>query len=506
MSIPVPPPPPPATPPPAAAAPQTRREAAAARNAAAAASTPRARRSGRSGRSSGSRPRAVRTNTTSRSIRQITAPVTQTLSHVAESTRPVWAPVARVFAWVSPLGWTVFGFGVVCAVLGRVFQWTELFVVAASAILLFLLTLLLTIGRTRVKIVSEVAPRRVVVGEPATGRVLVTNTSRAPLLPLLVELPVGVSAARFVLPPLGSGAEHEELFVVPTARRGVIPIGPARTVQGDPLGLMRRSLTWTDVTELFVHPKTVAVETLGAGLLRDLEGQVTEDQSMSDLAFHALREYQPGDDRRYIHWRSSAKAGRLLVRQFLDTRRTHVSVMVDVDPESYRSGHGRTAQAAALVNAPHAARDLVGANAPSAIEADVETAISVGGSIIVRAVYDEQDASLVVGDQRVVKPSPQIALDALSRVRPGPTDLLAAALDASELAPDASTVFLVTGPHRSFQEIRRAMGQFASEVRKVVVLVDPRSDAGIHEAGGLRILTLADLRDLRLLLVTGVRA
>ena len=56
---------------------------------------------------------------------------------------------------------------------------------------------------------------------------------------------------------------------------------------------------------------------------------------MSDLAFHALRDYQPGDDRRYIHWRSSAKAGRFLVRQFLDTRRSHVAVVVDSEAANY---------------------------------------------------------------------------------------------------------------------------------------------------------------------------
>ena len=53
---------------------------------------------------------------------------------------------------------------------------------------------------------------------------------------------------------------------MPTHRRGVIPIGPARTLQGDPRGLVRRSVEWTEVTERYVHPRTVALESLGAGL------------------------------------------------------------------------------------------------------------------------------------------------------------------------------------------------------------------------------------------------
>ena len=251
---------------------------------------------------------------------------------------PIWRPIHRALRWVSPLGWGVAALGAASWWLGARYGWIELLMLGAATLVLLAACVLLAVGRTRVSIDAEVDPSRVVVGDPATGRVIVGNTGSVPILPLLVELPIGVSAARFVLPPLGSGTEHEELFVVPTHRRGVIPVGPARTVQGDPFGLVRRTVLWTEVTELFVHPRTVAIESLGAGLLRDLEGSVTEDQSMSDLAFHALREYQPGDDVRYIHWRSSAKAGRLLVRQFLDTRRSHITVLVDTDPASYRDG------------------------------------------------------------------------------------------------------------------------------------------------------------------------
>ena len=177
---------------------------------------------------------------------------------LAERTRRVWRPVASGVRWVSPLGWAILALGVLCWYVGVRFGWVELLVVAAACGVLVLACLALTIGRVHVDIHSEVDPRRVTVGDPATGRIVVRNLARTPLLPLLVELPVGVTAARFVMPPMRAGAEHEELFVVPTHRRGVIAVGPARPSAATPRppaahrGVDQR-------TELFVHPRTVAL-------------------------------------------------------------------------------------------------------------------------------------------------------------------------------------------------------------------------------------------------------
>ena len=71
-----------------------------------------------------------------------------------------------------------------------------------------------------------------------------------------------------------------------------------------------------------MHPLLVSLAGASSGLLRDLEGQATRDLSDSDLSFHALRDYVAGDDRRYIHWRTTARRGSLMVKQFEDTRRT----------------------------------------------------------------------------------------------------------------------------------------------------------------------------------------
>jgi uncharacterized protein (DUF58 family) len=392
------------------------------------------------------------------------------------ATRPVWGPVAAFLRWVSPLGWSILALGLVCWLVSALTDWDEWGMIGAAAIALVLCCALLAVGRTRVRIDTEVDPLRVTVGEPATGRISVTNESKRGMLPLLVELPVGITAARFTLPPLGSGKAHEELFVVPTARRGVIAVGPASTIQGDPLGIVRRTLRWTDITELFVHPRTVSLESLGAGLLRDLEGETTQEMSMSDLAFHALREYQPGDDRRYIHWRSSAKAGRLLVRQFLDTRRSHLTLVVDADPERYAGG-----------------------------EEDAETAIEVAASVGKRAHMDEQDFTIVCRDSTASRTSAPLAMDALARVELGPSDLYAMAGEGLSLAPDTSMAVLITGSGTPFIQVQRALGRFETEVLRVALTIDRDQRVGVKNVGGITLMNIHGLADLPAVLM-GVMA
>ena len=136
--------------------------------------------------------------------------------------------------------------------------------------------------------------------------------------------------AELVLPGLARGAGVQRQVPIPTGRRGVVPVGPVRTVRADPVGLVRRELIWADVAELFVHPRTIGIPSLSTGLIRDLEGKPTRDLSNNDVSFHALREYLPGDERRYIHWKSTARTGKYMVRQFEETRRSHLVVALSL--------------------------------------------------------------------------------------------------------------------------------------------------------------------------------
>lgn len=383
----------------------------------------------------------------------------------------------RATSAITGLGWGVLAVAAIAWVAGALLGWVELLIVAAACVATLVVCALLTIGRTRIAVSIDVDPRRVVAGNPSAGRVRVTNTSRARLLPITLELPVGVTRARFPLKRLRMGEVQEEIFSLATNRRGVVPVGPATTVRGDPFGLLRRTVPWTGVIELIVHPITVGLEPLGAGVLRDLEGQTTNETSTSDLAFHTLREYAPGDDRRYIHWRSSARASALsdqstlLVRQFLDTRRSHLCVVVD----------GR---AAAYLD-----------------EIDFETAVSVAASVVRRALSDEIDATVLAAQSVVEAGNVAVTMDAFSRAELGGDVLLSARVArAAQIAPDTTVALLVTGAHTAFPELRRAANHFTPEVNVIAVRVDPTAPVGLTGLDRLTVLTLPQLSGLRAVL------
>ena len=227
-----------------------------------------------------------------------------------------------------------------------------------------------------------------------------TNLAAGRLLPTVLDLPVGRSSTATGCRAWHPGETHEESFTIRTERRGVIPVGPATTRRGDPLGLFSRDLCWTEVTEVLVRPPMVPLDSLGAGLLRDLEGVSTDAVSQSDLAFHTLREYVPGDELRHVHWRSSAKA--------MAAAGTDPAAGAPVPRHQAQPRHRRRRR--------H--------RAPSWIDPeDFETAMSVAASLAVRAVLDEFDTSFVCGDQASSGRSGHLALDAICRAGFGRTGL-----------------------------------------------------------------------------------
>ena len=228
--------------------------------------------------------------------------------------------------------------GVVVAVTGAVtylagwgFGWIEMTTAGTACLLALASAVLFVIGRLRLRTTRSISAERVIAGEHVTATLTVANDRSMRTRPLRLEEKLPTEAKRFVVPALQRGDTTSYSYEIPTEKRGVLAIGPAMLTRTDPLHLLRRQAVQRDADQLWVHPKHCPLPPMPAGFAKDLEGPTTDSSPDGDVAFHTLREYEPGDDYRHIHWMSTARAGRPIVRHYVDNRRPELLVILDTD-------------------------------------------------------------------------------------------------------------------------------------------------------------------------------
>lgn len=387
----------------------------------------------------------------------------------------VLSAVSAPVRMLTPLGVGVLLLGIATMALAVRLNWqefTQLAVVAFGLLALGFAWQVLP-GTPVAELVLR--PNRLVEGAPAPAATLEVHAGAVPMLFPLLTVPVGGRSVSLRLPFLGSFARHSEIVQLPAMPRGVHAVGPVTYEKTDPVGLVTRRFRTGTALELLVAPRVTDLSVFAGGMTNDLDGATSQQLSMSDLAFHALREYVPGDDLRHVHWRSSAKAGQLLVRQYHETRRGHVTVLVD----GARSSYPRLR--------------------------DFELAVSVATSIALRAVRDDFDTYLRCGRHVARGRSPVAMTDAACRFVPGDDDYLAQAADAADGVSGTGLVVQVTGAARHLVQLDSAAHRFDRSADWVVVRADSESEPRLRDSGALREMSVPDLGRLQELLARGMR-
>ena len=113
-------------------------------------------------------------------------------------------------------------------------------------------------------------------------------------------------------------------------QRGAFDLGPTKLTSRDPLGLFRRQKSFPAASELIVLPLLVNVTHFPTppGLLPG--GKVVRQKSLG-ITPHAagIREYAPGDALRRIHWQTSARRQKLMVKEFDQDPQSSVWIFLD---------------------------------------------------------------------------------------------------------------------------------------------------------------------------------
>jgi uncharacterized protein (DUF58 family) len=231
--------------------------------------------------------------------------------------------------------------------MGIAFERPLLIAVAEAGLVAALLLLLYGAHlRDRVR-VTRYAPTRAVEEDDVAVRLEVRSTT--PLRAFLVELADWFSAEdqpekKLLLTGVSARAPASARYAGRCDRgRGLYPIGPAVLRLSDPLGLFLFERRFEESSPLLVLPRSLPIDHL------PLEGPLTAPGGSSEnmarpgasSSFYGTREYRAGDNIRHIHWRSSARWGRLVLKEFEALCPRELTILLDLDRHSARGVLGQ---------------------------------------------------------------------------------------------------------------------------------------------------------------------
>ena len=313
------------------------------------------------------------------------------------------------------------------------------------------------------EVTVERLTRRIRVGENIDERITVRNASLLPkpLIEIqdLTDLP-GYSNGRAVsLPSKGS---RRWRTLTPARKRGVYKMGPVRLSTTDPFGLFSREKLMGGTTSLIVYPRTF--ELTGFAIRGSyMSGESTSRKRTQDVTPHAgsIREYAFGDSISRVHWKSTAKLGRLMSKEFDLGQSSDVWLIVDL----YRN-----VQAGELE------------------ESTDEYAVSIAASLARTYLEAQLPLGLIAyGDQRYFLPAETgtgqfdrvLEFLAMSRAE-GAVPLVTALANEDALWGYKSTVIVITSSNRG--DWVRALRELSKRrVQVAVILLDATSFGGYHE-------------------------
>ena len=243
-------------------------------------------------------------------------------------------------------GWLVAATGFALVVVGRIFGATPLEQVGFGLVVLVAVAVaVVRMGRHDIAVERSVTPERARPGQPVAVRLELTNRGRggAPLMLFEDRLPAGLGGlSRFALKGVEAGGHRTTAYEVKPARRGSYVVGPLRMSFVDPFGLAEVRSEAAGTARFLVHP---AVERLA--LPRDMGEQrslasssLRQPTGARGEEFYTLREYVEGDDLRKIHWASTAKRRKYMIRQEETPWHTRATVLIDDRAGSYGGAYG----------------------------------------------------------------------------------------------------------------------------------------------------------------------
>lgn len=176
--------------------------------------------------------------------------------------------------------------------------------------------------------------RREELGQIIEERIEINNHSRFPKMWVEIDdrsLLPGKSASRIVTsikPQQTRVFQHLRRL----SQRGEFKLGPTVLKSGDPFGVFTYSIEFEAKKSILVLPSTFFIESL-----RSTPGQMSGRRAIRKSSHDTtpypsgVREYNAGDSLSRVHWKTTAKKERLMVKEFEEEPQSDVWIFLDAD-------------------------------------------------------------------------------------------------------------------------------------------------------------------------------
>jgi uncharacterized protein (DUF58 family) len=288
------------------------------------------------------------------------------------------------------------------------------------------------LGLKGLSVSSNAPPAYSNVGNSFNEEITVRNEGRMPRLLLKAEEKTDLPGYRNItmLNVPGEGS-RSWTSAVRFPRRGKYTLGSVRLSTGDPFGLFAQTREFGNPTQVIVYPQVVELPLFLTSFSSMIDfGRGSSSRRISQISPSAssVRDMMSGDSQEHIHWRSTAHAGKLMVKVFdaehsSDTTK-NVWIILDMERE---------------------------AQAGQDTESTEEYSVTVAASLAKRYLDDGMKVGLVASAEREYSIAPNDGaahftkmLDALTFMKAEGSVPISELASQVERYPSSSTIVLVT--------------------------------------------------------------
>ncbi len=262
------------------------------------------------------------------------------VGRIARGLAGVLVPTERTI--LTREGWCYFGVMLLLLIMGLVQQVNLILLVSTLATGPFLASWIGSRALLRRLSVVRRVPAYVFSGDPLVVNYTLENDRRwtaalalfmeDSLLPMDGAAPGAAISPRVFFPRVPGRDRDRKSWQAASPRRGKYRFRDLDLGTRAPFGLVERRVTIPLSEEIVIYPKIGALTRRWFQLQRQAsENRMGKrhDRTSQQEEYHGLRNYRSGDSPRWIHWRTSARRGELMVKEFEQQNEQDLAILID---------------------------------------------------------------------------------------------------------------------------------------------------------------------------------